>query len=174
MERKMISLILKNRFQNKMRSISGFTMLEMMIIVVIIGIVSAIAVPTLWGVMPRLRARSEARAILNKIREARSRAISDGIQVGVHYDSNTRDVFIFKDYINPLDYLYEEGEPHIGPTHQLDVRVNVVNSNFIANTLVFLPDGQASQSGTMTISAGENGPSYTISVIGPTGRAKVS
>ena len=170
----MISLILKNRFNNRMKAISGFTMLEMMIVVIIIGIASAIAVPTLWGAMPRLRARSEARAILNKMREARSRAISDGIQVGVHYDSNTRNVFIFKDYLNPLDYLYEVGEPIIGTNHELDVRVTVSQSNFLANTLVFLPDGQASQSGTMTITAGENGPSYTISVIGPTGRAKVS
>jgi len=169
----MISLILKNRFQNKMRSISGFTMLEMMIIVVIIGIASAIAVPTLWGVMPRLRARSEARAILNKMREARSRAISDGIQVGIHYDSDSRNVFIFKDYIDPLDYTYAEGEPLIGIAHQIDVRVALVNSNFVDNTLVFLPDGQASQSGSLTIRAGEDGPSYTVSVIGPTGRAKV-
>ena len=169
----MISLILRNKFQNKMRSISGFTMLEMMIIVVIIGIASAIAVPTLWGAMPRLRARSEARAILNKMREARSRAISDGIQVGVHYDSDTRNVFIFKDFTDPLAHQYDEGEPIIGPIHELDARVTMANSNFVGNTLVFLPDGQASQSGNLTISAGEDGPSYTVTVIGPTGRAKV-
>jgi len=171
----MISSILKSRFNNRMKDVSGFTMLEMMIIVVIIGIASAIAVPTLWGAMPRLRARGEARAVLNKIREARSRAISDGIQVGIHYDTDTREVFVYKDYIDPLDYTYEEGEPIIGTKYQMDERVSVIRNEFVGGTLVFLPDGQASQSGTFTVRGGdEGGPVYTISVIGPTGRAKVS
>ena len=160
--------------KNRIKSSSGFTMMEMMIIVVIVGLLAAIAVPSFFRAMPRLRAKSEARTILNQMRTARSAAISEGVQVGVYYDDSIGAVFMFKDMINPLDYMYEEGEQIVGQAHRLDVNVQIIDNSFSRNAVVFLPDGSASQSGSLTVIAGENGPSYSVSIIGATGKPKLS
>ncbi len=69
---------------------AGFTIIEMIIIVVIIGILAAIAVPSFFNAIPKLKARSEARNILNFVRLARSKAVSDGAQYGVYIDTNNK------------------------------------------------------------------------------------
>lgn len=152
---------------------AGFTMLEMMIIVVIIGIVAAMAVPSFYNTIPRLKARTEARNILNFVRLARSKAVSDGSQYGVYIDTNTRQYILFKDTINPAQMIYNTGDSVVVGPETLDPDVVLTSSTFTNNTVIFVPTGGASQSGSFTLDNTDGGSSYTVSVLSSTGKSKL-
>ena len=152
---------------------AGFTMLEMMIIVVIIGIVAAMAVPSFFNTIPRLKARTEARNILNFVRLARSKAVSGGAQYGVYIDINNRQYILFKDTINPAQVMYNTGDSVVVGPETLDPDVVLTNSTFTNNSVVFTPTGGASQSGSFTLDNTDGGSSYTVSVLSSTGKSKL-
>jgi len=152
---------------------SGFTMLEMMIIVVIIGVLAAIAVPSFSTIMPKLEARAQARATLNFIRQARSRAISEGVQYGVYVDSGNRRYVLFKDTVNPALMTYNVGDSIVVGPQIIDPDVLLSSSTFANNTVIFQQTGRASQSGSFVFDKAGGGARYEISVIGATGRSKM-
>lgn len=147
-------------------------MLEMMIIVVIIGIVAAMAVPSFFSGMPRLKARTEARNVLNMMRLARSKSITEGAQYGVYIDVDNKSYVLFKDISNPATMTYEVADSVVsGP---LTIPTDVVpNSSFTGDAVVFMSTGRASQSGTFTFDIPGGGALYTVSVLASTGRSKL-
>ena len=166
---------MKRNFGNRFNSrhlTGGFTMIEMMIIIVMIGILAAIAVPTLFSGGPRLKARTEARNILNMVRLARSKAVSDGSQYGVYLDSSQKQYLLFKDLSNPALMTYDAGDSLVtGPvTYSPDLSAN---SSFSGDVVVFLSTGRASQSGNFTFDISDGGALYTVSVLASTGRSKL-
>ena len=155
-----------------MRS-AGFSMIEMMIIIVIIGIIAAMAVPSFFSAIPRLKARTEARNILNFVRLARSKAVSDGAQYGVYIDTNNMQYILFKDTINPAQMMYNTGDSVVVGPETIDSDVVLTGSSFTSNTVIFLPTGGASQSGSFTLDNTDGGSSYTVSVLSSTGKSKL-
>ena len=163
--------ILRHRFGNR-RFANGFTMLEMMIIVVIIGIAAALAAPTFFSATPRLRARTEARNLLNMVRLARSKAISDGAQYGVYLDTANRQYLLFKDISSPTLMSYDVSDSLVaGPAdYSPDL---AANSSFSGDVVVFMSTGRASQSGNFTVDLTGGGALYTVSILASTGRSKL-
>ena len=64
----------------KFRSQTGFTMIEMMIVVAIMGIVMAFAIPSVTAYRIKEEARSNAHVVAGALRNARDRAIREGVQ----------------------------------------------------------------------------------------------
>jgi Tfp pilus assembly protein FimT len=155
------------------RQLSGFTIIELMIIIVIIGIAAAMAVPSFFRTMPKLEARATARNILNYVRLARSKAVSERSQFGVYIDVNTSTYLLFKDTINPPQETFNEGDSVVAGPLTIDPDINLSASTFTNNCVVFLPTGGASESGSYTITTGDSLYSYTVSVLSSTGRSKL-
>lgn len=147
-------------------------MLEMMIIVVIIGIVAALAAPSFLSSGPRLKARTEARNVLNLIRLARSNAISNGSQYGVYIDTANKKYRLFKDINNPAAMSYEASDSTISGPIPMSTDVTF-NSTFTNNTVVFLSTGRASQSGDYRFGIQGGGTLYSVSILASTGRSKL-
>ncbi|AFZ27663.1 prepilin-type N-terminal cleavage/methylation domain-containing protein [Cylindrospermum stagnale PCC 7417] len=68
----LLPLFIKNPFNN--RSNSGFTLLEVLIVTVAIGILSAIAIPSWLGFVDRQRTNMAQSAALSILRDAQSQA----------------------------------------------------------------------------------------------------
>ena len=165
-------LKLKHKDRNVKRH-NGFTMLEMMIVVVLVGILATIAVPTFVRTIPRLKTRAEARNALNLMRTARSRAISENTQYGVYFNISGRTYVLFKDTVSPSSATYNVGDSLMSNPISVDPNAVYTGCTLTGNCIVFLASGAASQSGTLTISTADGSQTYSISVLAATGKTKL-
>ena len=155
------------------KSSKGITLLEMVIVVVVLGVIAAMAAPQFAGVLPRLKFKNKSRDIVSDLRLARSDAIAQRGQFGLYFDYSQNGYIVFKDQINPSLFTYDIGDSVI-KTVSLGQDVSLYYSTFSNNTIVFKPDGSASFSGNVTISNGEGEEQAAIDVLASTGRVKLT
>lgn len=86
---------------------AGFTLLEMMIVVVIVGIIVSIAAVRMDYLIPKYRIRGGAREVGALFREARSRAAAMGRDTYVQMDVSKGEYWM----LAPFRKLREDGTP---------------------------------------------------------------
>ena len=69
---------------------SGFTLIEMMIIIAILAIFAAIAVPNFLSYLPKSRLNGAARQVMGDLMAARMQAVSQNTTVTVAWDSDRK------------------------------------------------------------------------------------
>ncbi|SYZ72919.1 putative General secretion pathway protein H [Candidatus Zixiibacteriota bacterium] len=158
-----------------MRPKSGFTLVELMAVVVVIGIASAVASPIFNRAIQRIRFRGETKDVLSTLRTARSYALSQKDPFGVYFDGNNHTVTLFKDMVNPGTNVYETGDSVLRidtlPRDIVYLYVTMLNS-----CLVYSPNGTASESGYVYLMS-DNNSVVNISqlhVLASTGRSKIN
>jgi len=67
---------------------SGFTLMEVMVVIAIIAVMSGIAIPNLISWLPDYRLRSASRDIVSCMQETKIRAIKDNATAVVKFDVN--------------------------------------------------------------------------------------
>jgi type IV fimbrial biogenesis protein FimT len=80
---------------------SGFTLIEMMIVIGVIGILSAIAIPNFINSLPDYRLRSATRDIVSCMQEAKLRAVKDNARVVIIFNQNSESYVSFIDSVPP-------------------------------------------------------------------------
>ena len=88
----------------------GFTLIELMITVVIIGIVAGMAVPRFGILVDRLKMRTGVRHLTSELRLARSMAIANKDQYGLLFDNTGRTITLFQDKIAPATFNFDGGD----------------------------------------------------------------
>lgn len=73
---------------------AGFTLVELLVVLLILGLLTALAAPHLGRLVPRLEAKASARQVAAVLREARGLAIRDNREVAVVVDLDSRLVVI--------------------------------------------------------------------------------
>lgn len=150
------------------------TLLELMIVAVIIGITTTLALPGFGQVIEKLRLKNAGRDIVSSMRVARSKAISQRQQFGVYFDSYSRRYILFKDLANLTAFTYDAGSDSDMVTTTLSGKVNFGYTSFPNYTVIFKPDGSASASGSVALySSEEHYSSFTVDVLSSTGRVKL-
>jgi prepilin-type N-terminal cleavage/methylation domain-containing protein len=153
----------------------GYTIIELMSVIVVIGVLAAMAVPVFVRMAPRLNLKSDARTSLNYLRLARSRAVAENGQYGIFFDTANDRMIFFHDTNSPVTASYEVGlDSVIDSSAVLHNNVAYNTVSFAGNSVVFLPSGAASTSGTVTLNHTETTRIYTISVLAATGRVTLN
>ncbi len=73
-----------------MASMKGFTLLELMVVIVLVGLLAAIALPEYVSWRTRARFNETSQAIASTLREARAQALSSNVQQRVEFDLANR------------------------------------------------------------------------------------
>ncbi len=159
----------------KLKSFRGITMIEMMITVVIIGIVAAMAAPSFERSIQHIKFKSQTKDVISTLRMIRSNAITEKAQYGVNFDFDKKVITAFKDIAHPLDYIYDLGSDSILSEDTLQGDFTYLWSSFSTSSIVFRPNGTASESGDIYLFT-ESNESYNwslLNVLASTGRSKI-
>jgi len=161
------------------RNTHGITLVELMTIVVLIGIISAMAVPNFEAALNQIRFRTAARNIVSKMRLARSNAIADKQQYGLNIDHEEKTLTLFLDKANPTSQAFETGDSVI-LVDSLPQSFSYVYADFGSgsNTVFYRPNGSAGATGNIYFMAyapdGNSVQFGGIEVLASTGRTKIS
>lgn len=146
--------------QRKRKLISGFTLLELLVVLVLMGLVTGAAVPLLASGMPGAQLKASARELLAGLRQARDQAVIRRQDAALTIDVRKHAFQV-------------SGDPRI---HQLPPKVQI--GLFVADTQAggdvgafrFYPDG-SSTGGRITVSLDRT--TYRIDVDWLTGMARL-
>lgn len=139
----------------------GISLMELLIIMSIIGIVTAISIPTVRNYLPSLRLSSSANLVISKLREAQEEAITTQIRHGIKFNSST----------NPptIDLIKVESTETVTQTFTLGQDITLTLNGITNDRLIFSSDGglsNGSTPGTITIALDANSKIANVSAGG--------
>ena len=154
---------------------SGFTLFELLIVITILGILSAVAIPSMNNFRGGMKLDAAAREVVSAIQYVQSLAIKEEIKHGVVYDPAQNEFKCNKEVAgnvirNPLDKkLYVVSFDDDGPLQGVDLVSADFNGmpGFTFNSL-----GEPSEEGSVVLSYG--GSQKTIDVSEPLGKVNVN
>lgn len=154
-----------------LRNERGMSILEMIIVVVLVGLMASLALPSWLEQMPRMETKTQVREFVSKLREARSLAIARKTTAGLACDTYKNTWTIFLDN-NPADKTFNVGDSVLS-TGPFGNRVAMSYNNFSNQSVLFDSDGSAIESGALCFMSSDNTLSFTVGVLAATGRVKM-
>jgi prepilin-type N-terminal cleavage/methylation domain-containing protein len=132
-----------NRSKNERGRQSGFSLLEIMIVMAIVIIISGMAIPKVMSIVQNMRTGGDARDLNGSILVAKMRASSDYAQARLHVDMNTQTFWV-------------EVEPNGSTTWTTEGGVQYLSKNvtFGYGSLTSAPSGTQSTFGQATACTG--------------------
>lgn len=162
---------------SRMRNKSGFTILEVLVVIVMLSVMMGIGFNYITGWLPNFRARSAARDVFSNLQSARMAAIKTHKRCTVTFrDSGTNDGYDI--YIDANgNFQYDNGEDSCSP-NLLKNSINLSEYKGDAifngvtlpdNSVTFLPNGlidntQGTSSRKVTIQTKDGGLQWEIEV----------
>lgn len=112
----------------------GFTLIEMIVVIAVIGIVSAIAIPNYLASLPEKRLKSAARDLHSNLQKARISAVKNNQKWAVTFDTGGEKYSVCSSWVSSTDHTVEE-------TIDLQDYPGVEYQSVTVSPIVFKPQG---------------------------------
>jgi len=128
---------------------SGFTLYELLIVIAITAVLSAIAIPNFIKWLPKYRLGSAARSLLSAMQYSRLMAVKENVNVLVNFDPGSNIYRIFADYDSDDDQDSDEPTMRRGV---MPAGISIAGTNLAGDRLKFNSRGLvAGTGGTISI-----------------------
>ncbi|MFH1687245.1 MAG: GspH/FimT family pseudopilin [bacterium] len=165
---------------NKLKSVAGMTLIEILSTLVVIGILTSMAAPRFETAFGNIRLRSANKDIVSSLRLARSKALTDKRHYGVLMDAEHNTITVFRDSANLAGYSLDLPDDSVIRVDTLPLELSYIVTDVTNNVITFAPNGTADFEGGSAGGAnigtqgyvGQNGRCYNIEVRRATGRVR--
>jgi prepilin-type N-terminal cleavage/methylation domain-containing protein len=151
------------------RTAKGFTLTEMMITILIIGIIAVLSVPGFARFLHTWRLAGDADYFASALRTARAAAVTKNISTVFTFDKHNGTFFYFED--NDRDGNLDESE-YRSATYRLESGIIFAGHTLSNPTLTFGAMGNTRESGSVTLRNTDN-RMKTVRIFGGTGNVIV-
>ena len=170
--------------QTKCSAFSGFTLFELLVVVLIISLTSAFVMPRIAASLPGVQLKSTTRAVAASLRFARSKAVSESKPHVAIFDYTQRRLAV-EPIENPMEAMQLDSLREILIRSKLDkvyeipdeIELTVLNTDGVEETtdlfpILFLPRGDST--GAKIILQNPRQRQYTVTVDRITGRVEIA
>jgi len=123
----------------------GFTLIELTVTLALLGIMSAISIPSYFSWLPRHRLQTSVRHIYDDMNMARSRAVKTNADIGIQFDTSNETYRIFIDanqdqtLVDTVDTVLSTGTLE----NDVDITGSTLNNTSLNNTYVYNSRGMS-------------------------------